>query len=82
MIRRQKSMRFLGGFYVFPGGKVDPEDGARDILDRCRGITEAEAGEPQLRTQRPRLRKVLWRRLFRNGIPSRSCGLPKRQATL
>jgi 8-oxo-dGTP pyrophosphatase MutT (NUDIX family) len=44
MIRRQKSMRFLGGFYAFPGGKVDPEDGARDILARCRGITEAEAG--------------------------------------
>jgi 8-oxo-dGTP pyrophosphatase MutT (NUDIX family) len=43
MIRRQKSMRFLGGFYAFPGGKVDPEDGAPDILARCRGITEAEA---------------------------------------
>jgi 8-oxo-dGTP pyrophosphatase MutT (NUDIX family) len=43
MIRRQKSMRFLGGFYAFPGGKVDPEDGAPDILTRCRGITEAEA---------------------------------------
>jgi 8-oxo-dGTP pyrophosphatase MutT (NUDIX family) len=44
MIRRQKSMRFLGGFYAFPGGKVDPEDGAPDILARCRGLTEAEAG--------------------------------------
>ena len=44
MIRRQQSMRFLGGYYAFPGGKVDPEDGASDILDRCRGITEAEAG--------------------------------------
>jgi CheY-like chemotaxis protein/8-oxo-dGTP pyrophosphatase MutT (NUDIX family) len=44
MIRRQQSMRFLGGYYAFPGGKVDLEDGASDILDRCRGITEAEAG--------------------------------------
>ena len=44
MIRRQKSMRFLGGYYAFPGGKVDPEDGEPDILARCRGITEAEAG--------------------------------------
>jgi 8-oxo-dGTP pyrophosphatase MutT (NUDIX family) len=43
MIRRQKSMRFLGGFYAFPGGKVDPEDGLPEILARCRGITEAEA---------------------------------------
>jgi len=44
MIRRQLSMRFLGGYYAFPGGKVDAEDGASDIFDRCRGITEAEAG--------------------------------------
>ena len=44
MIRRRKSMRFLGGFYAFPGGKVDPEDGAPEIFARCRGITEAEAG--------------------------------------
>jgi 8-oxo-dGTP pyrophosphatase MutT (NUDIX family) len=44
MIRRQKSMRFLGGFYAFPGGKVDPEDGGPDILARCRGLTEVEAG--------------------------------------
>jgi len=43
MIRRQKSMRFLGGFYAFPGGKVDPEDGAPEVLGRCRGITEAQA---------------------------------------
>ena len=34
MIRRQKSMRFLGGFYAFPGGKVDPEDGEPQILAR------------------------------------------------
>src|SRR6266699_2769777 len=28
MIRRQRSMKFLGGFYAFPGGKVDPGDAA------------------------------------------------------
>ena len=44
MIRRQKSMRFLGGFYAFPGGKVDPEDGAANMLSRCRGIGLEEAG--------------------------------------
>jgi endoribonuclease LACTB2 len=43
MIRRRKSMRFLGGFYAFPGGKVDREDGAPEILARCRGITAAQA---------------------------------------
>ena len=44
MIRRQKSMRFLGGFYAFPGGKVDPEDGASDMLALCRGVSPEEAG--------------------------------------
>jgi ribonuclease/clavin/mitogillin len=43
MIRRQKSMRFLGGYYAFPGGRVDPEDAAPVILSRCRGILAAEA---------------------------------------
>lgn len=43
MIRRQKSMRFLGGFYAFPGGKVDPEDCLPEILARCRGITPGQA---------------------------------------
>ena len=43
MIRRRKSMRFLGGFYAFPGGKVDPEDGAPEALGRCRGISAAQA---------------------------------------
>ena len=52
MIRRQKSMRFLGGFYAFPGGKVEPTDeisrlgrllagrddpGDDDALDLCAG---------------------------------------------
>src|SRR5262249_56684506 len=43
MIRRQKSLRSLGGFYAFPGGKVDPEDSAPDMLARCRGISMEEA---------------------------------------
>ncbi|HBH03137.1 MAG: hypothetical protein A2W08_14195 [Candidatus Rokubacteria bacterium RBG_16_73_20] len=45
MIRRNKGMKFLGGFYAFPGGKVDPADGAPEALARCRGlgVPEAEA---------------------------------------
>ena len=39
MIRRQKSMRFLGGFYAFPGGKVEPADGSTEALGRCRGVS-------------------------------------------
>jgi 8-oxo-dGTP pyrophosphatase MutT (NUDIX family) len=44
MIRRQKSMRFLGGYYAFPGGRVDPEDATPEIFDRCRGVEPADAG--------------------------------------
>src|SRR2546430_2081491 len=43
MIRRQRSMKFLGGFYAFPGGKVDPADGAPAALARCRGLDTVEA---------------------------------------
>jgi 8-oxo-dGTP pyrophosphatase MutT (NUDIX family) len=43
MVRRQKSMKFLGGFYAFPGGKVDPGDAEPGLLAGCRGMTAAEA---------------------------------------
>jgi 8-oxo-dGTP pyrophosphatase MutT (NUDIX family) len=43
MVRRKKAMKFLGGFYAFPGGKVDREDAADDSLARCCGLTPAEA---------------------------------------
>jgi 8-oxo-dGTP pyrophosphatase MutT (NUDIX family) len=43
MIRRQKSMRFLGGFYAFPGGKVEPADGSEEAIVRCRGVSSAAA---------------------------------------
>jgi endoribonuclease LACTB2 len=43
MIRRQKSMRFLGGFYAFPGGKVEPTDGSEAAFGRCRGVSTETA---------------------------------------
>jgi 8-oxo-dGTP pyrophosphatase MutT (NUDIX family) len=36
MIRRSPGMRFLGGFYAFPGGKVDEVDASPESLARCR----------------------------------------------
>jgi 8-oxo-dGTP pyrophosphatase MutT (NUDIX family) len=42
MIRRQQSMRFLGGFYAFPGGKVDAADVEPALLARCRGLVSDE----------------------------------------
>jgi 8-oxo-dGTP pyrophosphatase MutT (NUDIX family) len=43
MVRRAKDMRFLGGWYAFPGGKVDPGDGAPEMLGRCRGLAPEDA---------------------------------------
>jgi 8-oxo-dGTP pyrophosphatase MutT (NUDIX family) len=39
MIRRQKGMKFLGGFYAFPGGRVDAADGSTESLACCYGLT-------------------------------------------
>jgi 8-oxo-dGTP pyrophosphatase MutT (NUDIX family) len=44
MIRRQRSMKFLGGYYAFPGGKVDVADGAPETLTRGYGLAAADAG--------------------------------------
>jgi 8-oxo-dGTP pyrophosphatase MutT (NUDIX family) len=43
MIRRHQRMRFLGGYYAFPGGKVDAADGAPETLARCRGLAPETA---------------------------------------
>jgi 8-oxo-dGTP pyrophosphatase MutT (NUDIX family) len=43
LTRRPEAMRFLGGFYVFPGGAVHPDDYTPDTLQRCRGLSGEEA---------------------------------------
>lgn len=43
LTRRPEGMRFLGGFYVFPGGTVHASDYSPDMLRRCRGISAEEA---------------------------------------
>lgn len=44
MIRRNSKMRFLGGYYAFPGGKVDAADAAPESLARAKEFT-VEAAE-------------------------------------
>jgi 8-oxo-dGTP pyrophosphatase MutT (NUDIX family) len=39
MIRRNRGMKFLGGYYAFPGGKVDPADSEPEARSRVRGVT-------------------------------------------
>ncbi|HXV50157.1 MAG TPA: hypothetical protein VEB61_15230 [Candidatus Binatia bacterium] len=43
LTRRPEEMRFLGGFYVFPGGTVHRDDYSPRTLARCRELTDAEA---------------------------------------
>jgi len=43
LTRRPPQMRFLGGFYVFPGGTVHHDDYSPQMLARCRGLTGVEA---------------------------------------
>ena len=43
LTRRPSEMRFLGGFYVFPGGTVHESDYSPKTLERCRGLSVSEA---------------------------------------
>jgi len=36
-------MRFLGGFFVFPGGIVERGDSSQEMLNRCRGLSPEDA---------------------------------------
>ncbi|MBL0395077.1 NUDIX domain-containing protein [Ramlibacter monticola] len=49
LLRRHSQSFVLGGAYVFPGGKVDPEDAASaSRLDRELSVLHAQLGEPEL----------------------------------
>lgn len=43
LTRRPNEMKFLGGYYVFPGGSVGPEDRSEKTLRRCSGLSAREA---------------------------------------
>jgi len=42
MVKRSSRSAF-GSIYVFPGGKLDPEDSAEDLYSYCKGMNDAEA---------------------------------------
>ena len=39
LLKRHEKSSFMGGNYVYPGGRVDPEDGTLEICSLCKGIT-------------------------------------------
>jgi 8-oxo-dGTP pyrophosphatase MutT (NUDIX family) len=52
LVRRNRGAAFMGGAYVFPGGKLDGGDSDAALLERVRGLDAASAhralGEPEL----------------------------------
>ncbi len=42
MTRRPLEMKFLGGFYVFPGGSIRKGDYSAAMLSRCHGLSPKE----------------------------------------
>ncbi|HUT53532.1 MAG TPA: NUDIX hydrolase [bacterium] len=55
MTRRQDYLLFLGGFYVFPGGKMDAADYGAESMARCRGLTPEQAAGVIEGVERPEL---------------------------
>ena len=45
LVRRHDASAFMGGNYVYPGGRVDPGDQSPDILSFCRGLSPERASE-------------------------------------
>lgn len=45
MLKRNVALEFVGGAYVFPGGKVDVADSNPDLYARCNGLDDSKASE-------------------------------------
>ncbi len=43
LLKRHEKSSFMGGNFVYPGGRVDPEDGSSEICPYSKGITSEEA---------------------------------------
>jgi 8-oxo-dGTP pyrophosphatase MutT (NUDIX family) len=43
LTRRPPQMKFLGGYYVFPGGAVHRDDYSSKVLERCCGLSANDA---------------------------------------
>jgi 8-oxo-dGTP pyrophosphatase MutT (NUDIX family) len=43
LLKRHEKSSFMGGNYVYPGGRVDREDGSVEICAQCKGVSPEEA---------------------------------------
>jgi 8-oxo-dGTP pyrophosphatase MutT (NUDIX family) len=39
LLKRHEKSSFMGGNYVYPGGRIDPDDGTLEICSLCKGIS-------------------------------------------
>ncbi|MFO7893792.1 MAG: NUDIX domain-containing protein [Longimicrobiales bacterium] len=46
LMHRHRKSGFVPGAWVFPGGRVDPGDGAPALRERCRGLPENATPDP------------------------------------
>jgi 8-oxo-dGTP pyrophosphatase MutT (NUDIX family) len=45
LVRRHDDSAFMGGNYVYPGGRIDPADQSTDVLSFSRGLSPEKASE-------------------------------------
>jgi len=43
LLKRHEKSSFMGGNFVYPGGRVDREDGSLEICAQCKGVSPEEA---------------------------------------
>lgn len=43
LLRRHEKSSFMGGIFVYPGGRVDRDDGTLEVCNRCRGLSFEQA---------------------------------------
>ena len=43
LLKRHEKSSFMGGNFVYPGGRVDREDGSPEICAHCKGVSPVEA---------------------------------------
>jgi 8-oxo-dGTP pyrophosphatase MutT (NUDIX family) len=43
LLKRHEKSSFMGGNFVYPGGRVDRNDGSLEICSRCKGISPEQA---------------------------------------
>ncbi|MFB3887117.1 MAG: hypothetical protein ACE144_17975 [Thermodesulfobacteriota bacterium] len=43
LLKRHEKSSFMGGNFVYPGGRVDPDDRSPEIYSLCKGVTRREA---------------------------------------